>query len=90
MAAEMRTPAPKAVRKSKWPALSFTNLPRSAPTKEVPPANAEMPITSNMSLILIGSNVVTSSVYLHILLTFAAVYLLTEIVALIGVVSSSI
>lgn len=89
MAAEMRVPAPKAVRKSKWPSLNFTNLPR-APTKDLPPANAEMPITSNMSLILIRTNVVTSAVYLHILLTFAAVNLLTEIVALIGVVSSSI
>jgi F0F1-type ATP synthase membrane subunit a len=50
MAAEIRIPAPKAVKNNVILSLKLTYLAMSPPTKEVPPANAHIATTLSMSI----------------------------------------
>jgi hypothetical protein len=51
MAAEIKMPAPKAVKNNTCLSLKLTYLAMSAPANEVPPANADIAITRTISII---------------------------------------
>jgi hypothetical protein len=50
MAAEIRIPAPKAVKNNTCLSLKFMYLAMSAPANEVPPANAHIATTRSKSI----------------------------------------
>jgi hypothetical protein len=52
MAAEIKIPAPKAVKNNTYLSLNLKYLAMSAPAKDVPPANAQIAITRSISIMM--------------------------------------